>query len=326
MRIVLCYPVDDRHTKQIQSVWPDAEVIAAEQAQIAELLPTAHIFCGHAKLPVDWPAVVAAGNLKWIQSSAAGLDHCLVPEVIAAPIVVTSASGLFAAQVGEQTMALLLALVRRLPAFWQAQGRREFVRRPTDDLHGKTVGIVGFGGNGRRIARLLAAFQARIIATDMFPHDCPSYVDQLWPADHLRQLCRQADVLVLTVPLTETTRAFINAEILATLKPGAVLINVARGQVVDEPALIASLRSGHLAAAGLDVTATEPLPSVSPLWDMPNVVITPHVAAQSATRIDDTTNFFCENLRRYRHGVPLLNLVNKELGFPVPPSASVSSK
>ena len=272
MRIVLCYPVEDRHVEQIQDVWPGSEIVAAQQQQIAELLSGADIFCGHAKVPVDWPAVVAAGNLKWIQSSAAGLDHCLVPAVIAAPIVVTSASGLFAPQVGEQTMALLLALVRRLPVFWQAQSRREFDRRPTGDLQGKTVGIVGLGGNGRQIAQLLAAFQVRILATDMFPHDCPSHVEQLWPADHLPTLCQETDVLILTVPLTDTTRGFINARVLAALKPGAVLINVARGQVVDEPALVESLQSGHVAAAGLDVTATEPLPADSPLWDLPDVL------------------------------------------------------
>jgi D-3-phosphoglycerate dehydrogenase len=316
--IVLCYPVLPRHIAQIQSAAPHCQIIDAGQSGIAEQLRFADIFCGHAKVPVPWEEVVQAGRLRWIQSSAAGLDHCLVPAVIDSEILVTSASGLFADQVAEQTMALLLGQLRRLPDFWRAQQERRFERLPTDDLHGKTVGIVGLGGNGRRVAQVLSAFKVRLLATDQFPLEKPVYVDELWAADQLDQLLSQSDVVILCIPLNERTYHLMDAKRFAQMKPGSYLVNVARGQVVNETDLVAALRSGQLAGAALDVTEIEPLPADSPLWSLPQVSITPHVGAQSADRVDVTTDFFCTNLRRYATGKPLLNLVDKRWGFPLP--------
>lgn len=322
MRVVLCYPLEPRNYDQIVAACPPGtEVVDAGQERIAAELPTADIFCGHAKVPVPWPAVVRGGRLKWIQSSAAGLDHCLVPEVIASEIVVTSASGLFADQVAEQTLALLLGFLRGLPTFFRAAQKKEFIRRPTLDLHGSTVGIGGLGGNGTRIAQVLRPFKTRLIATDMFPDEIDissGLVDAIWPADQLDRLLAESDAVILCVPLNAQTRHMIAEKELARMKPGSLLINVARGEVVKESALVAALSSGHLAGAGLDVTEVEPLPTTSPLWDLPNVIITPHVGAQSRRRADDTTNLVCENLRRYFSGQKLLNLVDKSLGYPTP--------
>jgi D-3-phosphoglycerate dehydrogenase len=318
MRIVLCYPVEPRHVEQIQQIVPEAEIVDAGQEGIAEQLLTADVFCGHAKVPVPWDEVVQLGRLRWIQSSAAGMDHCLVPSVVSSNIVVTSASGLFADQVAEQTLALLLGLLRGLPVFFHAGLRREFIRRPTADLHRSTVGIVGFGGNGRRLAQVLAPFKTRILATDLFPVGKPDYVDELWPADRLNDLLPLVDVLILCVPLNDTTKGMINAASFAQMRHNSILINVARGPVVLERDLVEALKSGRIAGAGLDVTEVEPLPIESKLWELPNVIITPHVGAQSARRIDDATNLFCENLGRYLEGKPLLNLVDKQLGFPRP--------
>lgn len=322
MRIVLCYAVSKRNIAQIQAAAPEAEIVNAGQEKVASELSSADIYCGHAKVPVDWPAAVKQGRLRWIQSSAAGMDHCLVPAVIAADeIVVTSASGLFADQVAEQTLALLLGLVRSLPVYFRAQQRHDFTRRPTLDLHDKTVGILGFGGNGRRLAKILAAFRCRILATDKFPIRRPDYVEALWPAERYDEVLAQSDIVILCVPLTDETRGMIDAGSLARMQSHAMLINVARGPIVVEADLVTALNQSIIAAAGLDVTEVEPLPTESPLWDMPNVIITPHVGAQSARRDDDATDFFCENLRRYQGGEPLLNQVDKRLGFPVPTSA-----
>lgn len=318
MRIVLCYPIEPRHLAQIRAAAPGHEVIDAGQERVAKELLAADIFCGHAKVPVPWPQVVQRGRLKWIQSSAAGLDHCLTPETIASAIVVTSASGLFANQVAEQTLALLLGLLRGLPTFFRAQQEKEFIRRPTRDLHGATVGIVGLGGNGTRIAETLRAFHTRILATDMFTEGQTACVDQLWPADQLDRLLSESDIVILAVPLNRQTQGMLAAPQLARMKRGAILINVARGPIVIEKDLVAALQSGHLGGAGLDVTEVEPLPVDSPLWDLPNVIITPHVGAQAASRADDTTNLVCENLRRYFAGKPLINRVEKQLGYPTP--------
>ncbi|MEO1617266.1 MAG: D-2-hydroxyacid dehydrogenase [Planctomycetota bacterium] len=319
MRIVLCYPVNERQIESLRAAAPEAEVINAGQQRIDELLPTAEVFIGHAKVPVDWTRVLEAGNLRWIQSSAAGLDHCLVPGVIECDeITVSSASGLFAPQVAEQTCSLLFGLLRSAPQFFRAEAKREFVRLPTDDLRGKTVGIVGMGGNGRYLARVLAPWDVRLIATDYYPVDCPAEVHELLPHDQLDTLLSKSDIVILTLPLNESTRGLFDASRIAKMRSGAYLVNVARGAVVQEAALCAALANGRLAGAGLDVTEVEPLAPSSPLWDDPRVMISPHVGAQSARRVDDSTALAVINLKRYQKGLPVYNRVDKSLGFPHP--------
>jgi len=317
-RIVLCYPVEARHIAQIAATAPDAEVIDAGQERVATELPEADIFCGHPKVPVPWDEVVRRGRLRWIQSSAAGLDHCLVPCVVESDITVTSASGVLANQVADHTMALLAGVLRSLPTFFRAQEKREFIRRPTRDLHGARIGIIGLGRNGRRLAEVLSAFRTTIIATDWFPVNKPPHVAELLPADAVDEILPRIDILILAAPLTDRTRGMIDARRLALLPRGAFVINVARGQLVVTDDLVAALESGHLAGAAVDVTDPEPLPSESNLWSQSNVIITPHVGGQAATRIDDMTNFFCNNLTRYLSGSPLVNLIDKRLGFPLP--------
>lgn len=317
-QLVVCYPVEDRHIKAIQQVAPEYRLLVADQQSIPELIHQADLFVGHAKVPVDWDRVAATGRLKFIQSSAAGLDHCLSPSIIDSPVVVCSASGLFADQVAEQTLALLLGLLRGIPIFYRQQQKREFIRRPTADLHRKKVGIVGLGGNGRRLAQVLAPFRVTIRATDYFPEHKPSEVEQLLPHTQLIDLAAWSEILILTLPLNATTKGLINRRVFEAMPAGSWLINVARGQCVNEVDLIESLEQGHLSGAGLDVTAVEPLPIESPLYSHPNVLITPHVGAQSGPRYDDSTRLICENLRRYLAGQPLYNIVDKNLGFPHP--------
>jgi D-3-phosphoglycerate dehydrogenase len=164
---------------------------------------------------------------------------------------------------------------------------------------------------------VISPYKTRILATDVFPVDKPPHVEALWPAERLDDLLAAVDVLILSVPLTPATRNMIGRAQLDKMQPGAVLINVARGPLVVEADLVEALQSGHLAGAALDVTAEEPLPPASALWDLPNVIITPHVGGQSRLRIDQMTDFFCDNLRRHLAGDPLRNLVDKRLGFPV---------
>jgi D-3-phosphoglycerate dehydrogenase len=318
MRIVICYPIQKHHYEQIAATASGHEIVDAGQQRIAEELFSADIYCGHAKVPVDWDGVVRQGRLRWIQSSAAGMDHCLVPSVIRSDIVVTSASGVLADQVAEHTIAMLTGWCRNLPTFFRAQQKKEFVRQPTRDLHRSTVGIVGLGGVGRRLAELLSVFKTRILATDLFPVNKPPQVESLWPAECLKEMASQVDFLVLCAPLNDQTRGMVNADILGSMKRFSVLANMARGPLVVESDLVQALEGGHLGGAVMDVTNPEPLPPSSRLWEMPNVIITPHVAGQSARRIDNMTQLFCENLRRWKRGDPLINLLtDKSLGFPI---------
>jgi D-3-phosphoglycerate dehydrogenase len=317
MRLVLCYPVEANHIAQIARVAPRAEIVDAGQEQIAEEIHRCDLFCGHAKVPVDWDRVVAGGRLVWTQSSAAGLDWLLVPSVIESPMIVTSASGVLADQVAEHAVALITAITRSLPVFFRAQARKEYIRRPTRDLTHATVGIVGFGGVGRRVAEVLAPFRTRILATDCFPVDKPAHVAELWPADRLHDLLSASDVVILCLPLNSQTMWIMDRPQFVAMKRGSIFLNMARGKLVVEEALVEALSSGQLYAAAADVAAEEPLAQSSKLWDLPNMIITPHVGGQSARRIDNMTDFFCQNLRRYLQGEPLVNLVDKRLGFPI---------
>ena len=321
MNLLLCYPVREHHIERMRRGWPGMNLLFADQNNHDEserLLLEADYFCGHVKKMVNWDAIVQQGRLRWIQSSAAGMDHCLVPAVIDSDITVTSASGLLADQVAEHTMALVLGWLRSLPVFFDAQKKREFIRRPTRDLTRTTVGIVGFGGNGRRVAQVMAPFQTRMIATDMFPNDQPDHVAELWPENRLDDLLAESDVVLLNLPLNPSTYRLFDRSRLAKMKNDALLVNMARGQIVDTDALVAALITGTIAGAVVDVTDPEPLPESHPLWNCPNLMITPHVGGQSRRRNDDVTDLLCENIRRFHNDEPLINLLtDKKLGFPI---------
>lgn len=328
--LVVCFrsePVEERLIRRIADAWPEMNIVNTDQRGIARALLDADYFCGHAKVPVDWDQIVAAGRLRWIQSSAAGMDWCLVPSVIQSDITVTTAAGVLSDQVAEHGLALILAWHRNLRAFaldqFSKPGNpdwRKFKRKPTEDLTGKTVGIVGFGGVGRRFSKVAAPFAGRLIAVDLFPENKPEWVDTLWPADRLNDLLTESDVVFLSLPLNVETRELFDAERFARFKPGALLANMARGPLVVTDALVESLRSGRLAGAIMDVTAPEPLRPDHPLWDFPNVLITPHVGGQIHSRFDDICDIFCENVRRFKLGEPLINRLSaegKRLGFPL---------
>lgn len=316
--LVLCYPAQEHHLEKIRQAAIGLNVIDAGQEGIAEAIFDADIYCGHAKVPIDWPRVVRQNRLQWIQSSAAGMDHCLVPSVINSDIAVTSASGVLSNQVAEHTLGLIIGFWRSFPTFFRQQQRHEFVRRPTRDLTQSTVGIVGLGGVGRRLVEVLRPFHVRILATDMFPIDQPEGVESLWEPERLPELLPQVDTLILAAPLNDSTKGMISATELQRMKPDALLVNAARGPLVVTEDLVAALEEGHLAGTVMDVTDPEPLPADHPLWDLPNVMITPHVAGQFRWRIDNMTRLLCENLRRYLAGEPLINcLEQKALGFPI---------
>ena len=312
MKIVLHPPVDAELFAQVQRTAPSADIVMVDREGAVGAVEDAEILYGNYT-----PEIIrAARSLKWVQSSGAGMDGKLIPEVLERDIVVTNASGIHAIQVAEHAWALTAALFRGLHVFFRTQLEHTWQQAPLVDLCGATAGIVGFGGIGRRYAERARGFEMRILAVDIQGGDRPDYVEALWGIDRLDDVLTAADVVVIACPYTPQTGKLIDARALGRMKKTAFLVNVARGRIVDEAALIQVLRDGGIAGAGLDVFEQEPLPAESPLWDTENVIITTHAAGASSYRHGRLVDFFCENLRRYLAGEPLLNVVDKALGYP----------
>lgn len=265
--------------------------------------------------------LAAAGNLRWVQASSAGVDrYARLEELRERPeIVFCNLRAVHGPVIADHVFALLLALARDLPGAWenqkQARWSREVAGREPFALAGRTLCVVGLGGIGTEVARRAKGFEMRVLATRRSGTDAPPFVDRVELADGLLELLGESDVVVLCVPLTEETTHLIDARALAAMKPGAILVNIARGRVVDTQALVAALESGHLGGAALDVTDPEPLPPEHELWRLPGVLITPHVAGRAALTEERADALFQENLRRFALGEPLLNVVDWQAGY-----------
>ncbi len=261
------------------------------------------------------PLLESAADLRWVHISSAGVERALFPEMVAHPAVMTNARGVAAVSIAEHAFALILALTRGLPAAVRNQQERHWAPASLTEICGQTLGIVGLGRVGREVAQRAAAFGLRVMAVDVIPIDPPEGVEAVWPPDRLGDLCAEADILVNCSPLTPQTERMIGREQIARLRPTALFVNVSRGRVVDQEALVEALREGRLAGAGLDVTDPEPLQPESPLWEMPHVILTAHCATTSQHFWRRMHELFCENLRRCVAGQPLLNVVDKRAGF-----------
>jgi len=253
-------------------------------------------------------------RLRWIHTSGAGADGLLIPEVLARGLVLTNSSGQNAVPVAETAVALMLALAKRLPGHVQDQHERRWQRRQKLELCGMTVLIVGLGRIGTEVARRCAAFGMRVIGVRTRGGVEPG-VERIVGPDGLTEALREADWVVLTAALTARTRGMIGPDAFAAIKPGAMLVNVGRGALVDEAALCDALRSGRLGGAALDVFAIEPLPEASPLYECPNVMILPHNSASSPHARRRALEFFVENFRRFVNGEPMRNQIDPRRGY-----------
>lgn len=261
-------------------------------------------------------------NLRWVHSATAGVERVLTPDAAARGLLITNARGVFSEPIAEYTLMMILAVVRRLPELLELQGERTWQPLPARELRQVTIGVVGLGSIGRTVARLALAFGARVIATRKEPdvrrdisEPVPEGIDRILSHEQLPELLAESDFVVLALPLTAETDKLMNGPRLSQMKPGAWLINVARGRLVDQRALLRALRSGPLAGAVLDTIWEEPLPPSSPLWDAPGLIITPHTSWSSGRVLDRSIDLFCENLVRFRNGHELLNLVDPEAGY-----------
>jgi phosphoglycerate dehydrogenase-like enzyme len=302
-----------------------ASEIPADVWTRTEVLYTGHIL----------PAVEQVPALRWIQFHFAGIDRYIDEPLFKKPEVqVTTLSGAAAPQMAEHVLAMILALSRKLPALMNSQKKSEwpkdrFERYTPFELNGKTVGIVGYGSIGRQVARLLQPFGVQVLATKrnvMNPLDngyMPEslgdpqgdLVQRLYPSQALKSMLKECNFVVVTAPLTKETEGILNTSAMAALKPGAYLVDVSRGGIVNMNDVADALKSGQLAGAALDVFPEEPLPPTSPLWQMPGVIITPHISGGSQYYNERAATLFSENLHRYLAGLPLYNLFDPSRGY-----------
>jgi phosphoglycerate dehydrogenase-like enzyme len=281
------------------------------------------------------PEPEQAPRLRWIQAHTAGINHLADrPIMQAEDVEVTTASGIHAVPMAEYCLAMMLAFAYRLPQLRRYQDNAEWPKSTqsltTHTLRGQTLGIVGYGSIGRELARLADQMGMVVVATKRnlrqtaaegeyveagLGDDSGKIPTRLYPPEALASMVTVCDFVALTLPLTEQTHHLVNEDIFEAMKPTAILVNVSRGAIVDEAALISALAAQKLAGAGLDVFEQEPLPAASPLWSMDNVIITPHISGNTARVHEKAAALFADNLQRYVDNEPLLNVVDRERGY-----------
>jgi D-2-hydroxyacid dehydrogenase (NADP+) len=320
LNLLISFDLPDTCIRRIRAVSPNLKVQQShDREELANLIKQADIlFAGHFSREMFG----SASKLKWIQTHLAGVERFLYPEVVDSQVIITNAGGVSSIPISEQVMGMMLCLSRKLHVFignqleckWRT-GELELLAQ-LEELAGKTVGIVGLGRIGAEIAKKAKCFGMRVIATKRKAlSQVPSHVDKLVAAENLNELLAESDYVVLQLPLTTETQEMFGEQQFRSMKRTAYLINTARGEVVNEGALIKALEEGAIAGAALDTFAVEPLPKDSPLWGMKNVIITPHVAGFTPYYLDRLTDLFCENLKRFIRNEELINVVDKKRGY-----------
>jgi phosphoglycerate dehydrogenase-like enzyme len=255
-------------------------------------------------------ALMRGKSLLWVQSGNAGVEDPAYYDLLKRGVRLTNAAGIHAEPIAHYVVMQMLNRIKRARAHLELQAAHRWEAAGGGELTGLTVGIVGFGGIGRAVARLAKAFGMRVVGSKRTPVEDPA-LDRLYAPEQLNELLAESDFVVIAAPLTEQTRGMIGRQALERMKPRAMLINVARGGLVDEEALVDALRRKRIGGAALDVTAVEPLPETSPLWDLPNCVITAHDSGFSPLSLQRALNLFVDNLGRFRKGEPLLNEIRQ---------------
>jgi len=257
----------------------------------------------------------ATPKLRWYHTVSAGVENMPLPELAQRGIVLTNNSGSYDIQIAEHLMAFVFAASRQLHRYRDQQHATQWKEQPHQELRDATIVVFGMGSIGGEIARLASAVGMRVVGVRRKPASPGAGIDRVVAADRLADVVGEADYLAIAAPLTSATRGAISREVISRMKPTAWIMNIARGAIVDEPAMIEALQAKRIAGAALDVFETEPLPPESPLWKLENVIITPHHSGSSPRAGERTLALFAENLRRYKAGEPLINRVDYEAGY-----------
>jgi D-2-hydroxyacid dehydrogenase (NADP+) len=304
----------------IRRRWPEMRVVyLPDYERLPQEVPDTDIFIGAMLRPAQFQL---ARKLKWIHSTAAGVSQLMYPELQNSGVILTNPSGIFSAPMAEHTLGLMVALARNFPDSVRYQDRAQWAQNevssrpsPLTELNGELLLIVGYGSIGREIARRARAFDMRVWGVTRSGNGDTAHAEKIFPIAQLDDALPHADYVILAAPDTHETQRLIGAAQVAKMKRGARLINVGRGSLLDETALIRALETGALSGAALDVTATEPLPTDSPLWKAPNLFITPHTSGVSDRLWQKETDLLMDLLERWFDGRDLFNVVDFRRGY-----------
>lgn len=308
------FSIDEEKLTEVRSIAEGYSVQSAKQKEASpEQIAEAEIILG---LPGS-DAIKAAKKLKWLQLLSAGADRFVDKDMYCnKDVILTNSSGVFGLPISEHILAMIFAHNRSLMLAFQRKNEHNWEKGfPVKEFCGSTVGVIGLGDIGTEVAKRSKAFGARVVAVKRTPSDRPDYVDELYAEEGIDRLIEQSDYVVLALPSTGKTRGIMTAERISKMKSDAFMVNVGRGSLIDQEALITALKENRIGGAGLDVTSPEPLPAESPLWTLPNVIITPHVSGNSPGNAERRLKIFKENLRLYLSGRPMNNLVDFEKGY-----------
>ena len=299
----------------LKGIAPELEVVRELDAEKArEQFRNAEIYCG---LQLPGPLAEAQG-LRWVQLVSAGAEHIFDTGILRSDVMVTTASGVHVHAISEYVLTMMVMLARRLPQIlaetakheWRTDRQRMYYG---EELYGKTVGVLGLGAIGQQVATTLRSLGMRVLGIRR--SGTTGVADEVFTPDRLMEMLPRCDFVVVTLPLTAETRNLIGELELRAMKSTAFLIDVARGGIVDETSMARALREGWIAGAAVDVFAEEPLPKDSEMWDLPNLIVTPHMSGNFSAYLDRVMDILRENLRRYVAGEPMINLLDKQRGY-----------
>lgn len=314
INIVVLNKLAERHITAIKNVAPLSKITIVEHlSDAADIMPYCDILVAWGWMDIR-PLLTNAPNLKWVHTLSAGVENILNPKLQEMDTILTNSKGIHGIPVSEHVFALMLAFTRGLNYFIRNQINKQWKRAHVDEIHSKTIGIVGLGSIGREIAKKAKGLGMDVVAVKKQP-TTELFVDKLYMPEDFNEMLSISDFVVAALPLLPDTREYFKIDQFKAMKKSAYFINISRGGIVREADLVTALNDGLIKGAGLDVFEHEPLAETSPLWEMPNVILTPHLAALSPYYLDRAVKLFADNLSRFVQNGEMYNIIDKSKGY-----------